>query len=146
MSHASDHWILDLGLKIQCNECMGVYYGTSCIISGPAGSHPPSSFFIMTSAEDIQMNHHEVNMTSNNTVIFTVINPASSGDVIEVFIKYTEYPNATFFDYKTRLPHDDSDAPEDVEDLERWRYTFHPPSNMTALNGTYVMGIRLVRE
>ena len=90
------------------------------------------------------MNHHVINLTSNFSVLYSTIYPSSDGDVIEVFIKKHEYPNATYFDYKVSLPHPEEAVPEGVEDPYVWRYTFHPPDNITALNDTYVLGVRLV--
>ena len=106
----------------------------------------PDLFFIMTSSEDIQMNHHVINMTSNYTVLYTTIFPATDGDIIEVFIKKTHYPNSTYYDYKVRLPLSETEVPDGVEDPHRWMHTFHPPENVTTWNDTYVLGIRLVRK
>lgn len=86
-----------------------------------------------------------MNLTSNDTTIHLTIWPEADGDVFEVYIKYQDYPNATYYDYKTTVPKDKSEFPgvEDGEKLEYMRHTFFPPPEHTKYNGTYKMAIKV---
>ncbi|KAJ8314945.1 hypothetical protein KUTeg_007095 [Tegillarca granosa] len=55
----------------------------------------------------------------NDTSIHLTIWPEADGDVFEVYLKYQDYPNATYYDYKTTIPKDKSEFPG----CRKWRET-----------------------
>jgi hypothetical protein len=72
-------------------------------------------------------------VSDNGTAIMAIIQPLN-GVHVSVYIKYGDYPNDTYYDWGDTLP----DAPS----AEKSQYLFYPPQNFTALNGSYVIGIR----
>jgi hypothetical protein len=74
--------------------------------------------------------------------------PERDGDRFKLYIKYEDYPNATYYDHSVILPHDKDSFKQIDERLypEKRRYlqhTYFPPQNLTRFNGTYRIAIKL---
>lgn len=54
------------------------------------------------------------------------------------------FPNETWYDHKGVIPNDHSVATGDPQMDDILRYTYFPPQEVTKLNGTYRIGIRLL--
>ena len=56
------------------------------------------------------------------------------------------FPNETWYDHKGIVPNDEAPTSDDPIINDLLRYTYFPPPEVTKLNGTYRIGIRLFGE
>ena len=54
------------------------------------------------------------------------------------------FPNETWYDHKGIVPNDEAPESDDPVVTELLRYTYFPPPEVTRLNGTYRVGVRLL--
>ena len=102
-----------------------------------------------TSGHDpTEFNYHPVQVDTNDSTIHFTVWPERDGDRFKLYIKYEDYPNATYYDHSVILPHDKDSFKQIDERLypEKRRYlqhTYFPPQNLTRFNGTYRIAIKL---
>ena len=118
----------------------------------PDSMLPPAEFVLCVTRGDStsdasKWNYHSVTLDANDTTIHLLIWPEDPEDRLMVYIKYDGYPNATHYDWKTEIPHEveafPPPIPDDTTVFENMRHSFFPPQELTALNGTYKIGIGL---
>ncbi|CAH1794576.1 unnamed protein product [Owenia fusiformis] len=93
--------------------------------------------------DKLKMNHHSVTLPRNGSSLHVIIYPMTEDDEYDVYMAYGIFPNETYFDYKTHIPSDEVFNTKDESKLDVLRHTVFAPSNLTALNGTYYIGIKL---
>ncbi|KAK3090847.1 hypothetical protein FSP39_015186 [Pinctada imbricata] len=122
------------------------------LLSDPNGMAPPAEFVLCvrrgdTITDATNWNYHSVTLDANDTTIHFLLFPERPEDRLMVYMKYEGYPNATYYDYKTTIPHEIEDfpppLPNDPNIFENMRHAFFPPQELTALNGTYKIGVGL---
>lgn len=102
-----------------------------------------------TSGEDPrEFNYHPVQVDTNDSTIHFTIWPDREGDRFQVFIKYEDYPNATWYDHTAIIPHHPDafshiSADQYPEKRRYLQHTYFPPQHLTKLNGTYRIAIKL---
>lgn len=63
---------------------------------------------------------------------------------LQVYWAYNFYPNITHYDFTAYIPNEETYATNDTELLDILHHTFSPPQHMTATNGSYYLGMKLV--
>ena len=75
-------------------------------------------------------------MSDNDTAILAIIKPEMDGVVLSAYIRYNNYSNETVYDaVDYTIPHPPSSGLP--------TFLFYPPQNVTRLNGSYIIGIRI---
>ena len=65
---------------------------------------PASKHYFLTSAKNAgKMNYHTVTVPANDTGLHVIVRPDSLDDVYDVYVKYMEFPNASYYDWKTEV-------------------------------------------
>lgn len=78
-----------------------------------------------------------------------VLRPGQATDSYEVYVRFDGAPNATHYDYKDFVPHEDISHLGNISDpLEEddLRYSVTVPVDLTSQNGTYWVGVKLRSE
>ncbi|CAH1779490.1 unnamed protein product [Owenia fusiformis] len=93
-----------------------------------------------------KINYHDVTLAKNGSSIHFVVFPDEKyiDDKFMVYLAYGVIPNETYFDYSTVIPNDDDFETDNEDRLRELRHTAFPPQNITSLNGTYYVGIKLL--
>jgi len=117
---------------------------------GKPGLVPPAGLYtFIASTEEMIMNFHTVSLPGNDSSLHIYIKPGSDSDIYQVFIKYMDFPNETYYDHVSTLPRhsslDDEVYTGVFEEDEMLPYIYFPPMNVTRLNGTYRIGVRLIQ-
>ena len=58
------------------------------------------NFTFISSPSGVNMNYHTIHIPANDTGLHMIIRPASPDDVYYVYLKYGDFPNETYFDWK----------------------------------------------
>ena len=62
-------------------------------------------------------------------------------------MSYLDFPNDTHHDAIGEIPNENTMFETDIdEELDQLKYTFFPDPELTKLNGSYRIGVKLVRE
>ncbi len=78
-----------------------------------------------------------------------VIRTSSSNEAYEVYIQYEIHPNETHYDFKDTIPREDMSMFESVTDpleYDELKHTFTVPLELTSMNGSYLVGVKLKRN
>ncbi|XP_063443914.1 polycystin-1-like protein 2 [Mytilus trossulus] len=150
--------VVSIDLSNPCTGQKAVVQNTSKPIEVEMEGNPdkidcPMEFILClsrktTGVDPREYNYHPVQVDTNDSTIHFTIWPDREGDRFKVFLKYEDYPNATFYDHTTIIPHD-KDAfqhidPDKYPEKRRYlQHTYFPPQHLTKLNGTYRVAIKL---
>jgi len=100
------------------------------IVNAGASEEPElSNFTFLSNASGDSINYHRIEIPDNGTALFASIFPVNPVDVYYVYLKYDDFPNATYYDWVGVIPN------PDLDDTDPKRFVYAPPQNYTSVNG-----------